>query len=64
MSEKSSNPMISDEQARVAQEWAKQIHESQVAQGLRPADDQPDEKEDIVEAVKEVVKEVSEKNEE
>ena len=30
MSDKSSNPMLSDEQAREAQEWAKQIHESQV----------------------------------
>ena len=56
--------MLSDEQAREAQEWAKQIHDSQVAKGLRPADGEPDEKEDIVEAVKEVVKEVSEKVEE
>jgi len=64
MSDKSSNPMLSDEQAREAQEWAKQIHESQVAKGLRPADGEPDEKEDIVEAVKEVVKEVIEKVEE
>ena len=34
-----SNPHITDEASRVAQEWAKQIHLNQIAKGLRPADE-------------------------
>jgi len=57
-----SNPHITDEASRVAQEWAKQIHLSQIAKGLRPADGEPDDDEvvDIVKEVKEVIEEVKE----
>ena len=58
--------VISEQQAeahRVAQAWAKEIHKSQIAKGLRPADGESEE-EDIVENVKQVIVDLSEKTNE
>ena len=64
MSDKSSNPHLNDEAARVAQEWARDIHKDLVKKGLRSEDDDEEETPDIVQEVKEVIQEVSEKNSE
>tara|TARA_R110001632_G_scaffold8141_1_gene31872 strand:+ start:2055 stop:2276 length:222 start_codon:yes stop_codon:yes gene_type:complete len=58
------NSVLTEEEARVGQEWVKDIHAKQIKKGLRPADDVPDKEEEIVEKVKEVIKEVEEKKEE
>ena len=60
MSDKSSNPHLSDEAARIAQQWALEIHKDLVKKGLRIEDDE-EETPDIVQEVQEVIKEVSEK---
>ena len=39
MSDKSSNPHLNDEAARVAQEWARDIHKDLVKIGLRSEED-------------------------
>lgn len=61
MSDKSSNPHLSDEAARIGQEWARDIHKDLVKKGLRSEDDDEEETPDIVQEVKEVIQEVSEK---
>ena len=63
MSDKSSNPHLNDEAARIAQEWARDIHKDLVKKGLRIEDDD-EETPDIVQEVKEVIQEVSEKTSE
>lgn len=63
MSDKSSNPHLNDEAARIAQEWARDIHKELVKKGLRIEDDD-EETPDIVQEVKEVIQEVSEKTSE
>lgn len=63
MSDKSSNPHLNDEAARIAQEWARDIHKDLVKKGLRIEDDD-EETLDIVQEVKEVIQEVSEKTSE
>ena len=63
MSDKSSNPHLNDEAARIAQEWARDIHNDLVERGLRKKDGEDDDEEspDIVQDIKEVIQEVSEK---
>tara|TARA_R110000772_G_scaffold205895_2_gene316528 strand:- start:873 stop:1124 length:252 start_codon:yes stop_codon:yes gene_type:complete len=47
-----------EEGHRIAQEWAKEIHKSQIAKGLRPADGESEE-EEVEEEVKEDPKQIS-----
>ena len=53
MSDKSSNPHLNDEAARVAQEWARDIHKDLVKKGLRSEEDDEEETPDIVQEVSE-----------
>jgi hypothetical protein len=62
MSDKSSNPHLNEEAARIAQEWARDIHKDLVKKGLRTEEEE--EEEDIVQEVKEVIQEVNEKTSE
>lgn len=64
MSDKSSNPHLNDEAARITQEWARDIHKDLVKKGLRSEEDDEEETPDIVQEVKEVIQEVSEKTSE
>ncbi len=61
MSDKSSNKHLSDEAARIGQEWAKDIHKDLVKKGKRSEDDDGEETPDIVQEIKEVIQEVSDK---
>tara|TARA_R110001592_G_scaffold90466_2_gene265976 strand:- start:3073 stop:3270 length:198 start_codon:yes stop_codon:yes gene_type:complete len=61
MSDKSSNTHLSDEAARIGQEWAKDIHKDLVKKGKRSEDDDGEETPDIVQEIKEVIQEVSDK---